>query len=171
MSQIDAYKRDDFQGSDEVENQKSIAKLKGIVIKKYFDDKKAGEYDFATMKQLLEDSDLNRFKKAEYIDYWERIYQKSPLKNFEFEKVLISFLSCQNIFKLCDVPSYYENMDETKYISNVKKWDKQFCQYIAQYIGSDNRRLADSISKYLLTYKYETEKKPKYIKARNVIFK
>ena len=123
------------------------------------------------MKRILEESNLNRFKKAEYIEYWEGIYKKSPLKNIEFEQVLISFLSCQNVFDLCDVPKYDEEIDESKYVSDVKKWDKQFCEYIAQYIGTDNRRLVDNITKYLLTYKYEVEKKQKYIKARNIIFK
>lgn len=171
LAQIDAYKRDDFQGSDEIENQKSIAELRGKVIKKYFEDKKAGIFDFSEIKRILEASNLNRFKKAEYIEYWEEIYKKSPLKNIEFEQVLISFLSCQNVFDLCDVPKYDEDIDEAKYISDVKKWDKQFCEYIAKYIGTDNKRLIDNITKYLLTYKYEVEKKPKYIKARNVIFK
>ena len=171
LAQIDAYKRDDFQGSDEIENQKSIAELRGKVIKKYFEDKKAGIFDFSEMKRILEESNLNRFKKAEYIEYWEGIYKKSPLKNIEFEQVLISFLSCQNVFDLCDVPKYDEEIDESKYVSDVKKWDKQFCEYIAQYIGTDNRRLVDNITKYLLTYKYEVEKKQKYIKARNIIFK
>ncbi len=171
LAQIDEYSRSDLQGADEVVDLKFVSELKGSIIKQYFDDKKAKSYDFYAMNQLIHASSLNRFKKAEYIEFWERIYKNSPLENKEFEEVLINFLSCQNVFSLCDVPKYDKDTDEGKYIIEVKKWRGEFTRYMARYVGSDNKNLIDNIIKYLLTYKYDVERKQKYIKARNVIYK
>ena len=171
LTQIDEYKRDDLQGSDELVNQKYVSELKGSIVKQYFDDKKSGLYDFYTMKKLIDDSSLNRFKKAEYVEFWERIYLNSPLENKEFEMVLINFLSCQNVFSLCDVPNYDKNTDEEKYIIEAKEWYREFRRYMIRYIGTDDKKLIDNIIKYLLTYKYDVERKHKYIMARNVNYK
>lgn len=170
LTQVDLYFRKDLKGNDEFVSQDAMFEIKGAIVKKYFDDVKKGNFDFIGMSDLINETKLNRFKKAEFLDFWKKIYQKSPLKNIEFGKILISFLSCQNIFDLCDAPDFDSN-EQSEYIKFVGLWYRDFAYYIGQYAGTEDKYFVANIAKYLLSYKYIKDKIYKYKKARDILFK
>lgn len=175
LTQIDEYKGDGFKGEDEITDIANMPEIKGKLLQLYFEQRNTDKYDFNEMKRFIMKGKLNRHKTAEIVDFWQAVYKKSPYPktasgNFEFEKMIVRFLGCQNAFDLCPVPELEPEMTDETCKKEAIQWKKKFKGIIAQYVIFDDEKYISYVLKYLLSYKTAMTYKAIYNKIRNYIF-
>ena len=172
LTQVDEYKGESLRGVDEITNIIELPAIKGQLLQEYFVQRKNNSYDHNKIKQIILGSELNRHKKAEFIDFWDKVYAKTPYsKNIEYEEMIISFLGCQNVFDLCQVPNFRNDTSDKQSKNTAKIWYQNFKRIIAQYAVFEDIECVSLIAKHLISYQIEKFRQPSYKKLKELLLK
>jgi len=157
--------------------QKQISRLRGAVVKELYKQFINSNYDLDRIINIINDCDISKDKKNEYIVFIRSVFNILPLNISVqyFCEVITNLIGCKNLFDI--IPISFINSDATEInqlssneISRAKDWYVKFFNALENYAEINDDSIKRDISKYLIYYRASEAKDNRFLLIYQIAF-
>lgn len=167
-----------YEGKELKVAQSQISKVKGEIVKEIYSQYKTSSFNINSVIEKIENCDLTRDKKEEYISYVKEVYKKFETKITlkTFAEILYNLVSCKDLFDIIPLNFEKSGVNEKddltdEDLKSIKGWFLRFVKELDNYAYIEDMELKKQLSKFLIYFRASESKSKKLILVFEVIFK